>query len=229
MASTLSLPIVDLEPFLKDPTSDESRVECEKAAAAIKTYSALAVRDPRVSEAHNALFLDTIEDYFAQPLEAKLKDVRPEVGYQIGATPENTEVPRCGRDDDCKERVDKMSAENKPLDFNHADPKWRFFWRIGEAPKETKFERLNAAPVVPEAFPQWEEVMNGWGGKMHTAVMCLAEMLAIGFGLPQDTFVRMAQYGPHLLAPTGSDLEKYGKVGTVLAGKQFFFLRPPHN
>jgi isopenicillin N synthase-like dioxygenase len=43
-------------------------------------------------------------------------------------------------------------------------------------------------------------------------------MLAIGFDLPKDTFSKLLENGPHLLAPTASDLEKYGKVGTVLAG-----------
>lgn len=54
---------------------------------------------------------------------------------------------------------------------------------------------------------------------MHGAIATLSEMLAIGFGLPRDTFTQLTACGPHLLAPTGSDMEKYGKVGTVLAGK----------
>ena len=32
------------------------------------------------------------------------------------------------------------------------DPKWRFFWRIGDRPKEGGFEDLNAKPVYPAAF-----------------------------------------------------------------------------
>jgi isopenicillin N synthase-like dioxygenase len=94
----------------------------------------------------------------------------------------------------------------------------RFFWRIGEVPQTTKFPQLNAAPVLPKAFPDWTERMNAWGDKMHLAIHTLAEMLAIGFGLPIDTFTKLTENGPHLLAPTGSDLELYGKVGTVLAG-----------
>lgn len=57
-----------------------------------------------------------------------------------------------------------------------------------------------------------------WGNTLHMAVLGLAEMIAVGFDLPKKTFVDMTQYGPHLLAPTASDLNKYGKVGTVLAG-----------
>ncbi|KAJ3004427.1 hypothetical protein HKX48_001230 [Thoreauomyces humboldtii] len=215
---SLILPQIDITPFLKDPTSAEAKAECLKAAESLEKYSALALRDPRVSEDQSTTFLDTMEDYFAQPYDAKTPDARPEYGYQVGATPANTEKPKCGRDESCNARVAAMTPENKPLPYDGADPKWRFFWRIGEAPKKTQFARLNAAPVIPAAFPQWENVMDTWGTLMHDAVNVLAEMLAVGFGLPQDTFSNMAKYGPHLLAPTGSDLDLYGKVGTVLAG-----------
>lgn len=60
-------------------------------------------------------------------------------------------------------------------------------------------------------------------------------MTAVGLGLPAETFSSAGKYGfvqpktpltpttntprsPHLLAPTASDLEKYGKNNTILAG-----------
>jgi isopenicillin N synthase-like dioxygenase len=43
-------------------------------------------------------------------------------------------------------------------------------------------------------------------------------MVAIGLGLPAETFRNAGRYGPHLLAPTASDLVKYGKKDTILAG-----------
>jgi len=48
-------------------------------------------------------------------------------------------------------------------------------------------------------------------------------MTAIGFGLERDTITNLTQEGPHLLAPTASDLEKYGKLNTVLAGFHYDF------
>lgn len=45
-------------------------------------------------------------------------------------------------------------------------------------------------------------------------------MLAIGLNIPQDTFSSRMKLGPHLLAPTGSDLTKYD-VGTVFAGLHY--------
>ena len=48
--TTVSLPVVDLTPFLIDPTSIESLEQCQKAAEALMTFSACSIRDPRVSE-----------------------------------------------------------------------------------------------------------------------------------------------------------------------------------
>lgn len=50
----------------------------------------------------------------------------------------------------------------------HPPPlQWRFFWRLEDAdrPRSTQFPDLNAEPVVPAAFPEWRQVMDGWGGK----------------------------------------------------------------
>ena len=52
-------------------------------------------------------------------------------------------------------------------------------------------------------FPEWSEVMTGWGNKMLAAVHTVAHMAAIGFGLPPHAFTERMLHGPHLLAPTG--------------------------
>jgi len=75
--------------------------------------------------------------------------------------------------------------------------------------------------VVPKAFPQWTDTMNSWGEKILGAVKTVSEMAAIGFGLPADTFTSKMHCAPHLLAPTGSDLKKFRKLGTVFAGYHY--------
>jgi hypothetical protein len=64
--------------------------------------------------------------------------------------------------------------------------------------------------------------MNKWGGMMIDACMTAAEMAAIGMGLSKDSFTSRMVGGPHLLAPTGSDLQKY-EVGTTFAGFHYDF------
>jgi len=57
-----------------------------------------------------------------------------------------------------------------------------------------------------------------WADLVACSVSNLAEMAALGLGLPAETFKDAGRYGPHLLAPTASDLSKYGKRDTILAG-----------
>ena len=124
--STFELPVIDLTPFLKDPSSDEAMMQCKKASDAFLKYSACSVLDSRVTEQDNSEFLDLLEDYFNRPTETKMLDVRPQLSYQVGATPDHTELPRCGRDLKCLEYIDSLDEEDKPHSFGQKDPKWRF-------------------------------------------------------------------------------------------------------
>ncbi|KAG6910527.1 hypothetical protein DXG01_009946 [Tephrocybe rancida] len=221
----MDLPVIDLDLFLSGPRNSERVVnECKKAADALITYGALVLHDSRVSAADNSIFLDLLEDYFAQPIEDLKKDERPELSYQIGVTLENTEKPKCAADEPCLRIIAKLDPAERPLDITaHApDPKCRFFWRMAEkAPYETQFPGLNATNIVPQAEglrARWTPIMEQWGTSMKSAVANLAEMTAVGLGLPAETFKDAGRYGPHLLAPTASDLVKYGEKDTILAG-----------
>lgn len=48
-------------------------------------------------------------------------------------------------------------------------------------------------------------------------------MLALGLDLPKDQFTSMMRGGMSLLAPTGSDLSKYGKKNDILAAVHYDF------
>lgn len=111
-----------------------------------------------------------------------------------------------------------MPEEHRAHPPKGADPKERFFWRIGERPPTTKFPELNAPQVIPKAFPNWVEIMDSWGQKMLNALNTVSQMLALGLGLEQTAFSDRMKYAPHLLAPTGTDLTKNGKVDTIIAG-----------
>lgn len=53
---------------------------------------------------------------------------------QVGATPENVERPRCLRDPAILAHAASLSPGDRPTLPTAADPKWRFFWRVGERP-----------------------------------------------------------------------------------------------
>ena len=292
----MDLPIIDLDVFLsKDPSAEAARAEeCTKAAQALITYGALVLHDSRVSEDDNTTFLDLLEDYFAQPATALREDERPELGFQVGVTLENTEKPKCAVDEPCLDVIARLDPAERPLDISaHSpDPKCRFFWSMpdydGDAAKpfETKFPSLNAENVVPRdpaIRERWTPVMTTWGSAMKSAYVFCA-LIAPPFSLPSLALqsinliwcvkiltsiqmqasrdsrrwppsvwvcpprplltqestgkwptrtlhcryrqgvrwklngVLILEPRPHLLAPTASDLVKYGEKDTILAG-----------
>jgi isopenicillin N synthase-like dioxygenase len=205
--------VVPLAAFQKDPKSKEAIEACTLLANSLLETGMVLLRDERVTKEQNDSFLDLMEDYFGQPNDVKMQDVRKEVHYQVGATPAFVEVPICKADETCQMAINAMEEDAKPSEILGADPKWRFFWRIGERPKEGGFEDLNAQPVVPAAFPHWKETMDGWGGLMLDAVTTCAKMAAVGFGMEENAISDMMEEGPHMLAPTGSDMSSTSQAG----------------
>ncbi|KAJ7545085.1 hypothetical protein O6H91_09G106800 [Diphasiastrum complanatum] len=209
----VELPVIDLEPYLlatgRDVTSSSSARHnatvldldiqqhkdisevCERVASCLREAGALVVRDPRCSFQDNDRFLDMMERYFGQTAEFKRQQERPHLHYQVGVTPEGVELPRCIVDKSLQEQIQELPEKSRPHMPLGPDAKWRYMWRVGPRPKKTSFKELNAEPVVPDGFPDWIEVMNGWGTKMIAAVEVVAEMAAIGFGIPQFAFTSL--------------------------------------
>lgn len=214
------LPVFDLQPFLSGDVTGRREL-AESIASCFHRTGACIVRDPRVKPSDQSTFLDMMERYFQQPTEVKLRDARPHLHYQVGVTPEGVEVPKAAHDAAVQAMIRNQPDGHRaaPLEAGGgADPKWRFMARIGPRPATTQYAELNAAPVNPEGFEEWAGVVDGWGSKMLAAVSAVAELAAEGFGLPRTAFSDLMALGPHLLAPTGADLEKHGKLGRVFAG-----------
>ena len=215
----------DMSAYLehRDSAPDDTSVQatCRAMADAIHRTGILVVRDPRVSADDNKTFQTLMQRYYSQPVDDLIGDARPELFYQVGVTPDMKETAICATDPDCHAVIEQLAPEDRPHTPTGPDPKWRFFWRIGERPSasDTQFAELNAPPVVPSAFRgEWESTMDGWGDKLLEAVSTVAEMIAIGWGQPRDVFTSRMHLGPHLLAPTGSDLSRYNSPGTIFAG-----------
>jgi hypothetical protein len=60
-----------------------------------------------------------------------------------------------------------------------------------------------------------------WGGKMMDAITDLVEIVALGLGLEKDALVDRIKYGPHLLAPTGSNFNVFNQLNDVLAAYHY--------
>lgn len=124
--AAVDIPVIDLTPFMEDCNSKAAKAEAEKVAFALHNFGCLVIKDPRVDETHNDRFVDLLEKYF-EASDGK-RDARPELSYQVGVTPEGTEVPR----NHCT-RAAVLEDSNRPTTLcpPGADPKWRFFWYDG--------------------------------------------------------------------------------------------------
>ncbi|KAI7743135.1 hypothetical protein M8C21_010033 [Ambrosia artemisiifolia] len=196
----MELPVIDLEPYLnrntEAPTLTPQLITiCSEVSRTLKETGALLVKDPRCPAQDNDRFIDMMERYFEKPDDFKRLQERPNLHYQVGVTPEGVEVPRSLVDEEMQKKLKSLPEDCQPL-----------------TPTE---------PVIPEGFLEWKETMDSWGSKMVSAIEVVAEMAAIGFGLPNDAFTSLMKQGPHLLAPTGSDLKRHGKEGTVFAGYHY--------
>lgn len=184
--------------------------------------SCLIVKDNIVSETDNENFLDLMERYFEQDLDIKLKDARPELGYQVGVTPEGVEMSRCSQDPSCIEMIEKQDIKNRAQISLVPDPKWRYFWRIGSSNKNSEFEKLNSENVVPQKFEDtWEKTMNNWGEKMLTVIKKVTRLIEKGLNTKENELSDLLIGGSHLLAPTGTDISKHCALNTVYAGYHY--------
>jgi len=52
--------------------------------------------------------------------------------------------------------------------------------------------------------------------RLMSRVEGVSRMVAVGLGLEADTFVDAGKYGSHLLAPTATDLDRFGKADTYV-------------
>ena len=56
---------------------------------------------------------------------------------------------------------------------------------------------------------------------LSQAVTTCAEMASVGLGLPRDSISNLMHRGPHLLAPTASDLSKYTQASCILTANPY--------
>ena len=123
---------------------------------------------------------------------------------QTGATPSGTEVPRCLGDADLQRRMRSYSAANAAVTPRAADVKWRYFWPLRSRGARERGAPASLEHVVPRGMPRWRETLDAWGGSLVDTVETVAQLLAVGYGLRDDTFTRLLEPGHHLLAPTGA-------------------------
>jgi isopenicillin N synthase-like dioxygenase len=206
------IPVVDLSPFL----TDGNRATCEVIAEAVRNVGVVIVRDPRIPEGLPGKMRDLFHRFYQSlEIEKYLLEL-PDTHHQIGWTPSYTEGAR----ERLEERA-RLSPGNEAHPHAGKDPKERYSIPVGPPPERTAFPEYNqkTGKVPPRLKGEWEPRTIQWGNVMLDAVRTVVEMASIGMNCRDSrVFTRLLEHGPHLLAPTGTDLLRYSNPGTVHAG-----------
>jgi isopenicillin N synthase-like dioxygenase len=213
----LSIPSIDASLLLSN--HPKKLEECRKAVEILHQTGVMILKDPRVDEKENDRFLDMMEKYYESRSKTfyaggKLLESNPAAGYQTGILEELQERAR-----NHEETIKQHFPNSRPVTPQPPpkDKKWRYMWRVG-GKAEVAGHRILPENRTPADFPEWEQRMDGFGRILMESCFTASEIIAVGLGVPQDTFRSKMEGGTQLLGPTGSDLNKYTQVGDVLAG-----------
>lgn len=91
------IPVIDVRKYLNKSKGWEE--ECKKVAESFHKFGILKFRDPRVNMETNNRYIDLVERYFDNVSKKyyageELKDMREDLHYQTGVTPEGMEKAR---------------------------------------------------------------------------------------------------------------------------------------
>ncbi len=220
MTQVVATPVVECAPYLKAGDSEEAREACRRVARALGEYGQVIFHDPRVDFAIGEDFKSAMQAFFAKPRSVKEQCRMRHCSHQTGWTPPDAELPGAakGKKDAI---IATLEPGQRPLPVVGHDPKERYMFPIGPRldAEVHGYHEFNAMPiVVPPEQPELLALARTWGESLRLGGMTILEMAAIGWGAEADSFTDRLRFGPHFLAPTGSDLVTYGKPGTVLAG-----------
>jgi isopenicillin N synthase-like dioxygenase len=208
------IPIIDYTPFLDSPTSQAALDACRLAARAFKEVGVVIVKDPRFDHERGQFVRDETVRFYRQPDEVKRRYIRADTGRNLGWVEPFQES--AGKRDEFRALV---PPEHAPSVWTDRDPKERWSQPSGKRPEFTEYPEYNVKePLVPAGFEDWVRESALWASEMIVSCFTAVDMFSIGADMRDPTLLReLLDCGPHLFAPTGCDLSKYGKPGTVIA------------
>lgn len=220
MTLVVATPVVDCAPYLDAPESAEARAVCDRVAHALAEYGQVIFHDPRVDFMVGEEFKSAMQAFFAKPRAIKESCRMRHCSHQTGWTPPAAELSGAAKGE--KDAIiAALAPEHRPLPITGPDPKERYMFPAGPRLDAAQhgYHEFNAMPVVvPPDQPELFALAQAWGDSLRLGGMMLLEMAAIGWGVEREFFTGRMRFGPHFLAPTGSDLVAHGTPGTVLAG-----------
>jgi isopenicillin N synthase-like dioxygenase len=176
---SLDIPTIDLADLR---SNEPSRVQAASAAIlqGFGTYGLVYVKNHGVDPAGVTRLYEHFRELTRRPVDEKTKLARPDLWFQRGWTPPNTEIAvAAGGQPDFKECYFMAPYDNDPL-------------------LEEQYPELHPPNVWPEGGEDFRAEYMRMGRALHEAGAALLRGAALALGLPQATFVDICQGGAHV-------------------------------
>jgi isopenicillin N synthase-like dioxygenase len=176
----MSIPVISLRD-LASSSADSKREAAASLVQGLAEYGLAYVRDHSVSSDDVARMYGAFRELTDRKTSDKERLARPDLWFQRGWTPPNTEVA--------------VAAGGQP-DFKEcyfAAP-----YPCSES-RERMFPKLYPANIWPEPpVPDFQESLLAVGKALHETGLALLRGCAAGLGIPEETFTELVAEGAHV-------------------------------
>ncbi len=176
-----SLPVLDIEPFLADPTGDDATAFVTALRDTLHgpgfCYLTGHGIDPELSRA----VMDVSSEFFARPEADRLAIVNTNTPHFRGYT--RLGMEHTNGISDWRDQID-IGPEHEPVDPGPEGPAWL---------------RVRGPNQWPPSVPAMEPAVTRWMNEMANVGAAVLRAIAVGLGQPADYFVPTTEPDPEVL------------------------------
>ena len=175
------LPVLDIGPFLADPTTDTARSFVDELRATLHGPGFCYLIGHGVETRLSDGVMDVAREFFAQPEADRLAIVNTNTPHFRGYT--RLGMEHTNGQSDWRDQID-IGPEHQPVDPGPDGPDWL---------------RVRGPNQWPASVPQMEPMVTSWMEAMATVGAAVLHAIALGLGQPAEHFDPSTEPHPEVL------------------------------
>ena len=176
-----SLPVLDIGPFLADPSSSEAADFVRQLRDTLHGPGFCYLTGYGVDPALAAAVMDVSAEFFAKPEADRLAIVNTKTPHFRGYTRLGREHPNGASD--WRDQID-IGPEHEPIEIGPNDPIWL---------------RVRGPNQWPPSVPAMQPTVTEWMAQMATVGAAVLRAIALGLGQPAEFFESTTEPNPEVL------------------------------
>ena len=176
-----SLPVLDLEPFLADPSGSQAAAFVERLRDTLHGPGFCYLVGHGVEPTLNSAVMDVSRRFFARPESDRMAIVNTNTPHFRGYT--RLGMEHTNAVSDWRDQID-IGPEHEPIEIGPDDPVWL---------------RVRGPNQWPHSVPEMQTTVTSWMDRMADVGATVLRAIALGLGQPADFFEPITQPNPEVL------------------------------